>query len=163
MSVSFRVPLSTSFGRRPVYIVSTTICLASSIWKARAKSYNSFYGACVLNGIAGGPGEVCLLALAVPKRLSEALLDSSTQRDCRYHVSSYTRNAQYSVLPLLLRGTHGAMIPFSSCRDELILFSDWTYRSWPYGTVYWLEEFLVAQCCDAGYNACNSCIRLAGD
>ncbi|KAL8709445.1 MAG: hypothetical protein Q9220_005828 [cf. Caloplaca sp. 1 TL-2023] len=52
-----RVPLSTSFGRRPVYIVSTTICLASSIWRARAQSYNSFYGACVLNGIAAGPAE----------------------------------------------------------------------------------------------------------
>ncbi|KAL8842894.1 MAG: hypothetical protein Q9170_000298 [Blastenia crenularia] len=51
------VPLSTSFGRRPVYIMSTAICLASSIWKARATSYSSFYGACVLNGIAGGPGE----------------------------------------------------------------------------------------------------------
>ncbi|CAK3758407.1 MFS general substrate transporter [Lecanosticta acicola] len=51
------VPLSTSFGRRPVYIFSQIICLASSIWRARAQTYGSFMGACVLNGIGAGPAE----------------------------------------------------------------------------------------------------------
>ncbi|KIW18807.1 hypothetical protein PV08_03096 [Exophiala spinifera] len=51
------VPLSTSFGRRPVYIVSNLICLGSSIWRARAQTYGSFMGACVLNGIGAGPAE----------------------------------------------------------------------------------------------------------
>jgi len=51
------VPLSTSFGRRPVYIFSSLICLGSSIWRARAQTYGSFMGACVLNGIGAGPAE----------------------------------------------------------------------------------------------------------
>jgi len=52
-----RVPLSTSFGRRPVYIVSQLICFGSSIWRAKATTYNSFMGACILNGIGAGPAE----------------------------------------------------------------------------------------------------------
>ncbi|KAI9877678.1 MAG: hypothetical protein M1830_003158 [Pleopsidium flavum] len=51
------VPISTSFGRRPVYIASTMICLISNIWRAKAQTYGSFMGACVLNGIGAGPGE----------------------------------------------------------------------------------------------------------
>ena len=51
------VPISTSFGRRPVYIASQLICLASCIWRAKAKSYNSFMGACALNGVGAGPAE----------------------------------------------------------------------------------------------------------
>jgi len=49
--------LSTSFGRRPVYIVSQLICFGSSIWRAKATTYNSFMGACILNGIGAGPAE----------------------------------------------------------------------------------------------------------
>lgn len=51
------VPLSTSFGRRGVYICSNLICLGSMIWRAKANSYGSFMGACVLNGIGAGPAE----------------------------------------------------------------------------------------------------------
>src|ERR1700760_500805 len=51
------VPISTSFGRRPVLIASQCVCFASMIWRARATSYNSFMGACVLNGIGAGPAE----------------------------------------------------------------------------------------------------------
>ncbi|KAK4504124.1 hypothetical protein PRZ48_005039 [Zasmidium cellare] len=51
------VPLSTSFGRRPVYIFSQLVCVASSIWRAKAQTYGSFMGACVLNGIGAGPAE----------------------------------------------------------------------------------------------------------
>ncbi|KAF2862511.1 MFS general substrate transporter [Piedraia hortae CBS 480.64] len=51
------VPLSTAFGRRPVYIFSQLLCFVSSIWRALATDYASFMGACVLNGIAAGPGE----------------------------------------------------------------------------------------------------------
>lgn len=48
------VPISSSFGRRPVYIASQVICLVASIWRAVAKDYGSFMGACVLNGIGAG-------------------------------------------------------------------------------------------------------------
>lgn len=41
------VPIQTCFGRRPVLIASTLICFGSSIWRAKANSYNSFMGACV--------------------------------------------------------------------------------------------------------------------
>ncbi|KAK9783707.1 putative Major facilitator superfamily protein [Seiridium cardinale] len=51
------VPISVCFGRRPVLIISTLICAMSSIWRARATSYNSFMGASVLNGLAAGPCE----------------------------------------------------------------------------------------------------------
>jgi MFS family permease len=51
------VPISSSFGRRPVYIFSQLVCLASSIWRARAMTYGSFMGACVLNGLGAGPAE----------------------------------------------------------------------------------------------------------
>jgi MFS family permease len=51
------VPIMVCFGRRPVAIFATTICVASSIWRALATSYNSFMGACILNGLAAGPCE----------------------------------------------------------------------------------------------------------
>ncbi|CAG9973701.1 unnamed protein product [Clonostachys byssicola] len=51
------VPISTSFGRRPVLIVSQAICLASHIWRAKATDYNGFMGASILNGIGAGPAE----------------------------------------------------------------------------------------------------------
>ncbi|KAF7192853.1 putative MFS-type transporter [Pseudocercospora fuligena] len=51
------VPISTSCGRRPVFILSQLICLASSIWRAKATTYGQFMGACVLNGIGAGPAE----------------------------------------------------------------------------------------------------------
>ncbi|KAL2050607.1 hypothetical protein ABVK25_009115 [Lepraria finkii] len=51
------VPLSTSFGRRPVYLASLLICFGSAIWRAKATTYGSFMGACVLNGIGAGPAE----------------------------------------------------------------------------------------------------------
>lgn len=71
--IMIRVPLSTSFGRRPVYLASQLICFGSAIWRARAQTYSSFMGACVyvcsfphslptlipsrLNGIGAGPAE----------------------------------------------------------------------------------------------------------
>lgn len=51
------VPLSTTFGRRPVSILSQLVCFGSAIWRAKATSYNSFLGASALNGFAAGPAE----------------------------------------------------------------------------------------------------------
>lgn len=50
--------MSQTFGRRPVAILSSLVCLASMIWRAKATTYNSFMGACVLNGLGAGPSEV---------------------------------------------------------------------------------------------------------
>ncbi|KAM3085823.1 hypothetical protein ACMFMG_002882 [Clarireedia jacksonii] len=51
------VPIQNCYGRRPVLIFSTAICFGSSIWRAKATSYGSFMGACVLNGIGAGSCE----------------------------------------------------------------------------------------------------------
>ena len=56
--ISQRVPLSTTFGRRPVYLASTLLCFVSAILRAEAKTYGSFMGASILNGLAAGPAEV---------------------------------------------------------------------------------------------------------
>jgi predicted MFS family arabinose efflux permease len=48
------VPISSSFGRRPVLLFSSAVCLGSCIWRARSNTYGSFMGACVLNGIGAG-------------------------------------------------------------------------------------------------------------
>ncbi|KAJ5231901.1 Major facilitator superfamily domain general substrate transporter [Penicillium citrinum] len=53
----FWIPIQTSYGRRPVLIFSTLICLVSNIWRAEAQSYGSYMGACVLNGFGAGPAE----------------------------------------------------------------------------------------------------------
>jgi MFS family permease len=55
-----RVPISTSFGRRPVYLLSQLINFGTSIWRAKATSYNSFMGACVVNGLGAGPAETIM-------------------------------------------------------------------------------------------------------
>lgn len=55
-----RVPISSSFGRRPVLLASQLINFATSIWRARANSYRSFMGACIVNGIGAGPGETIM-------------------------------------------------------------------------------------------------------
>ncbi|KAJ4295358.1 hypothetical protein N0V90_007370 [Kalmusia sp. IMI 367209] len=57
------VPISTSFGRRPVYLLSQLINFGSSIWRAKATSYGSFMGACVVNGIGAGPAETIMPAV----------------------------------------------------------------------------------------------------
>ncbi|KAL4808108.1 major facilitator superfamily domain-containing protein [Aspergillus unguis] len=53
----FWIPIQATFGRRPVLIFSTLICLVSNIWRATAKTYGSYMGACVLNGFGAGPAE----------------------------------------------------------------------------------------------------------
>jgi MFS family permease len=51
------VPFARAFGRRPMLLLTNLITIASSIWRAEAKSYNSFLGACILSGIGTGPSE----------------------------------------------------------------------------------------------------------
>ncbi|KAL5344125.1 major facilitator superfamily domain-containing protein [Aspergillus crustosus] len=53
----FWIPIQTTFGRRPVLIFSTLVCVVSNVWRATAKSYGSYMGACVLNGFGAGPAE----------------------------------------------------------------------------------------------------------
>lgn len=38
-------------------LVTTLITIASSVWRAKAQTYGSFMGACILSGIGTGPAE----------------------------------------------------------------------------------------------------------
>lgn len=51
------VPIGRVFGRRPMAFLANLLNIASMVWRAEAKSYGSFMGACVLTGIACGPSE----------------------------------------------------------------------------------------------------------
>ncbi|KAJ9606374.1 hypothetical protein H2200_009335 [Cladophialophora chaetospira] len=51
------VPIGRAYGRRPMALLANILNVASMIWRAEAKSYGSFMGACVLTGIACGPSE----------------------------------------------------------------------------------------------------------
>lgn len=53
-----RIPLSSTFGRRFVLLASTLVTLGSCIWRAKARSYESFLGAAAFSGIGCGAGEV---------------------------------------------------------------------------------------------------------
>ncbi|CAN8106314.1 unnamed protein product [Discula destructiva] len=54
------VPMATCLGRRPVALLSTLVCAFSSVWRARATTYNSMMGASVLNGVGAGPCETLM-------------------------------------------------------------------------------------------------------
>lgn len=49
--------MARACGRRSMLLVATLVTIASNIWRAKANSYGSFMGACVLSGIGAGPGE----------------------------------------------------------------------------------------------------------
>ncbi|KAK8174287.1 serine/threonine kinase 16 [Phyllosticta citrichinensis] len=51
------VPISNFWGCHPVLIFSTLICLGSSLSRAEARSYWSFMGACIMDGVDAGPAE----------------------------------------------------------------------------------------------------------
>ena len=51
------VPIGRAYGRRPMAFLANLLNVASMIWRAQAKSYGSFMGACVVTGIACGPSE----------------------------------------------------------------------------------------------------------
>lgn len=79
-----RVPIQTAFGRRPVLIASTLICLTSNIWRALAQDYASFMGACILNGIGAGPAEVHFPGFLCGITLTA--VDCSTTNNCGRYV-----------------------------------------------------------------------------
>lgn len=111
---SKRVPIQTSFGRRPVLLASSLICLGSMIWRARAQTYGSFMGACVLNGIGAGPAEVCWKDMA--NQLTDSV-DCTTTNYCRYHVSARARKVANVVLHILLWKPYGKQLVLSNCTN----------------------------------------------
>ena len=57
LTINHRIPMQSAFGRRPVLIFSTLVCLVINVWRAVATTYGSYMGACVLNGFGAGPAE----------------------------------------------------------------------------------------------------------
>ena len=78
--------MQTTFGRRPVLLTSTLVCLASNIWRAVAKDYRSFMGACILNGIGAGVAEVH--KSAIPSLIC-VLTNICTDCSARYYRRHY--------------------------------------------------------------------------
>jgi MFS family permease len=51
------VPLANTFGRRPVVLVSLLLLTLSSVWAAKAKTFDSLLAARLFMGIGGGPAD----------------------------------------------------------------------------------------------------------
>lgn len=51
------MPLALAIGRRPVYLLSLLLLMASAVWAANAKNYNEHLGARMLLGFAAGQSE----------------------------------------------------------------------------------------------------------
>jgi predicted MFS family arabinose efflux permease len=63
------MPLALAIGRRPVYLLSLLILIASAVWAASAKNYNEHLGARVLLGFAAGQSEA-LVPMMIQVRIS---------------------------------------------------------------------------------------------
>lgn len=51
------IPFALKFGRRPIYLVSIVISLATAIWQARMETVGDLYGANIVAGLAGSISE----------------------------------------------------------------------------------------------------------
>ena len=51
------VPIAVKYGRRPVYIISTAVMLATAIWQAKVQTAFSLIAANVVSGLAGAVSE----------------------------------------------------------------------------------------------------------
>lgn len=106
--------MQTAFGRRPVLLTSTMICLVSNIWRAVAKDYRSFMGACILNGIGAGVAEVCNKHFCMRVRLLTRAVDCSTHDHCRPDVLARTRSIQHALFHHILWFLDGKYPIFSA-------------------------------------------------
>ncbi|KAF7592548.1 hypothetical protein BBP40_012772 [Aspergillus hancockii] len=57
MGCVFFIPFAKKFGRRPVYLLSTALMLATSFWSAGIKSLTELYITNLLQGLAGATNE----------------------------------------------------------------------------------------------------------
>ena len=82
------IPLSTIFGRRPVYLITAVIMLASSVWMANIRTTFDVIASNFLSGIAGSVNEA-LFNVTVSKMLSTL---NCTYTQCRYAISFSSTN-----------------------------------------------------------------------
>lgn len=61
----FLVPFALKYGRRPVYLFSTSVSFAMAIWFARMETASDLYGANIVAGLAGSISEaICQMTIA---------------------------------------------------------------------------------------------------
>jgi len=59
------IPFVLKYGRRPVYIVSLAVDLATAIWQAKMRSVGDLWGSNILSGLAGAISEtICQMTIA---------------------------------------------------------------------------------------------------
>lgn len=59
------IPVALKFGRRPIYLISIIILLATTMWQARMQTVGDLYGFNLLSGLAGSIGEtICAMTIA---------------------------------------------------------------------------------------------------
>src|ERR1700761_6237403 len=59
------IPFALKFGRRPVYLVSISVSLATAIWQARMMTTGDLIGTNVVSGLAGSISEtICQMTIA---------------------------------------------------------------------------------------------------
>ncbi|KAJ4406537.1 hypothetical protein N0V91_004479 [Didymella pomorum] len=71
------MPLALAVGRRPVYLLSLLILIASAVWAAYAKNYNQHLGARMFLGFAAGQSEA-LVPMMIQASCSVAILKLAT-------------------------------------------------------------------------------------
>ena len=54
------IPFSNIFGRRPASLICSITCIVATIWQAVAKSYGSFLGARIVNGLGAAANETIM-------------------------------------------------------------------------------------------------------
>jgi MFS family permease len=71
------IPLARKFGRRPVYLVSTSVMAAMSFWTAEMSSLGELYGTNLLFGLAGATNEA-LVQITVSSSTTSSHQDHPT-------------------------------------------------------------------------------------
>lgn len=71
----FFIPLAKKFGRRPVYLVSTALMLATSFWTSKLQTLAELYATNLLQGLAGATNEsIVQITVVIPLLLNYPLL-----------------------------------------------------------------------------------------
>jgi MFS family permease len=85
------IPLSTLYGRRPVYLATSVIMLGSSIWMANIRTSFDVIASNFLSGIAGSVNEALFNVTVRPSNVFAGIWTNSRSRSVIY--SSFTNVA----------------------------------------------------------------------
>lgn len=69
----FFIPVAKKYGRRPIYLVSTALMLATSFWAGEIQGLGGLYATNLIQGLAGATNEA-IAQITVCSHLAHALL-----------------------------------------------------------------------------------------